>query len=162
MRSSRPPSLCLFHTNLSGFRSTEALVFDSTIAQSRSAAVKPCSSEPGWPLASWQHFDLGWVELHPPGAPVRPGTVVAVLIRHLGFWSLNGARIVSLKEGDHEFGFVYGTLANHAERGEELFTVTLNADTGDVVVRDSRRVETTRAAGSRRPSGDPCAPVQVP
>src|SRR5687767_3404127 len=30
-------------------------------------------------LAEWRHFDLGWVELFPAGAPIAPGTVVAVL-----------------------------------------------------------------------------------
>jgi hypothetical protein len=39
-------------------------------------------------------IDLGWVETFPGHAPVGAGTVVAVLIRHLGFWSLNGARVV--------------------------------------------------------------------
>src|SRR5881396_515749 len=43
-------------------------------------------------LAAWQHFDLGWVELFPRSASIEPTSVVAVLIRHLGFWSLNGCR----------------------------------------------------------------------
>lgn len=83
-------------------------------------------------LSAWKHFDLAWVELFPPGAPVQSGTVVAVLIRHLGFWSLNGCRVVYLIESDREFGFAYGTLTNHAERGEEIFTVSLSPETGDV------------------------------
>src|SRR2546428_13188854 len=37
-------------------------------------------------LRRWKHFDIGWVELFPPAAPIEPGNVVAVLIRHLGFW----------------------------------------------------------------------------
>ena len=45
-------------------------------------------------LAAWKHFELGWVELAPRHAAPDPGTTVAVLIRHLGFWSLNGARVV--------------------------------------------------------------------
>src|SRR5687767_15392875 len=40
-------------------------------------------------LLAWQHFDLGWAELFPRRPPVAVGTVVAVLIRHFGFWSLN-------------------------------------------------------------------------
>jgi uncharacterized protein (UPF0548 family) len=83
-------------------------------------------------LAAWRHFDLGWVELVPPHAQIQPGTVVAVVVRHLGFWSMNGCRIVYLVEADREYGFAYGTLTNHAESGEEIFTVSLNPETGDV------------------------------
>src|SRR5262245_57322099 len=86
-------------------------------------------------LARWDHFELGWVELLPKGAPIAPGAVVAVLVRHLGFWSLNGCRVVyslGLDDGT-EFGFDYGTLENHAESGEEIFRVSLRPDTGEVV-----------------------------
>src|SRR5947209_6399137 len=43
-------------------------------------------------LMAWKQFDIGWVEVFPHGATVAVGTVVALLIRHLGFWSLNGCR----------------------------------------------------------------------
>jgi uncharacterized protein (UPF0548 family) len=89
-------------------------------------------------LARWMQFELGWVELFPRNAPIEPGTVLAVLIRHLGFWSLNGCRVV-YGVGDRErgahFGFAYGTLTNHAEAGEELFEVFLNPDTDEVTYR---------------------------
>jgi uncharacterized protein (UPF0548 family) len=89
-------------------------------------------------LAAWQHFDLGWVELYPRGAPVAAGTVVAVLIRHLGFWSLNGCRVLYTSGGPEDsgrFGFAYGTLMNHAEAGEELFEILLEPHTGNVMYR---------------------------
>jgi uncharacterized protein (UPF0548 family) len=60
---------------------------------------------------------------------VQVGTTVALLIRHLGFWSLNGCRVVSCvgSAGDRaRFGFSYGTLTNHAESGEERFEVALD------------------------------------
>ena len=85
-------------------------------------------------LAAWWHFALGWVELHPESASIEPGTVVAVLVSHVGFWSLNGCRIV-YAIGDRaadEFGFAYGTLANHAECGEEVFKVGLDRQSGAV------------------------------
>ena len=89
-------------------------------------------------LLAWTQFDLGWVETFPRQTPVAVGTVVAVLIRHLGFWSLNGARVVyevgSRTEGAR-FGFAYGTLPNHAEAGEELFEVFIDPPTGEVVYR---------------------------
>lgn len=78
-------------------------------------------------LQSWRQFDLGWARLLPPGAKVETGTTVAVLAWHLGFWSLNSARVVYTIEensGDVErFGFAYGTLPGHAQRGEERFSV---------------------------------------
>jgi uncharacterized protein (UPF0548 family) len=87
-------------------------------------------------LLRWAHFELGWVEMFPPGAPVVPGTVVAVVVSHLGFWSVNGCKVVYAVEnvrGVREFGFAYGTLTNHAESGEEVFKVVQEADTGEVV-----------------------------
>jgi len=94
-------------------------------------------------LAEWMHFQLGWVQVYPPSAPITPGSVVAVCIRHLGFWSLNGCRVVYAIEGAGglEWGFAYGTLANHAETGEEVFTVTFHPATGEVayVIRAASR-----------------------
>jgi uncharacterized protein (UPF0548 family) len=88
-------------------------------------------------LMAWKQFDIGWVELFPRQALVEIGTVVAVVIRHLGFWSMNGARVLYHVDGaDHgRFGYAYGTLTNHAESGEELFEVFLDAATGDVSYR---------------------------
>ena len=85
-------------------------------------------------LLEWRHFDLGWVELFPKQASITPGTVVVVLVRHLGCWSLNGCRVAYQigHPGDQEFGFSYGTLTNHAESGEEIFQVNFQPRTGEV------------------------------
>jgi uncharacterized protein (UPF0548 family) len=89
-------------------------------------------------LTEWRHFDLGWVELFPRGAAIEPGTVVAVLVHHLGFWSLNGCRVVygidDMQSGLN-FGFAYGTLTNHAEMGEEIFEVVLEPESESVIYR---------------------------
>ena len=45
-------------------------------------------------IMAWKPFDIGWVDVFPKQAPIEVGTVVAVLIRHFGFWSLNGARVL--------------------------------------------------------------------
>jgi uncharacterized protein (UPF0548 family) len=86
-------------------------------------------------LQAWKHFDLGWIAAIPRPASIDVGTVVAVQIRHLGFWSLNGCRVVYHVEGDKRFGFAYGTLTNHAESGEEQFEVFIDQSTGDVMYR---------------------------
>jgi uncharacterized protein (UPF0548 family) len=89
-------------------------------------------------LMAWKQFEIGWVEIFPRQAPVATGTVVAVLIRHLGFWSLNGCRVlyrVGSPEDGARYGFAYGTLTNHGESGEELFEVWHDPQTDDVIYR---------------------------
>jgi len=102
-------------------------------------------------LAGWKHFEFDWVEVFPRNAPIESGTVVVVLIRHLGLWSLNGCRVV-YGIGDRErgtrFGFAYGTLVNHAESGEEIFEVLQRPESADVVYR-IRAVSKPRAVLAR-------------
>ena len=78
-------------------------------------------------MRQWKMFDLGWVRIAWPGAPIQEGTTVAVVAKTAGFWSLNAARIVyTLDETDgpvRRFGFAYGTLRDHAEMGEERFSI---------------------------------------
>ena len=77
-------------------------------------------------LRRWQMFELGWLDLCWPNAPIQAGSTVAVLVRALGVWWLNACRIVYvLDEGapTRRFGFAYGTLSEHAEQGEERFSV---------------------------------------
>ena len=102
----------------------------STIVGSGEAAFARATKA----LIEWRHYELGWLEVSPKPAPLTPGTVVAVSVRHLGFWSLNGCRVVYAigSPGDSTFGFAYGTLANHAEAGEEIFQVSYRPDTGEV------------------------------
>ncbi|HEV3205249.1 MAG TPA: DUF1990 domain-containing protein [Gemmataceae bacterium] len=81
-------------------------------------------------LERWEHFRLGWVEAWPPETPVKVGQVVAVVARFFGLWWLNGCRIVYLVNDQGPvklYGFAYGTLPDHAESGEERFTVEWHA-----------------------------------
>jgi uncharacterized protein (UPF0548 family) len=86
-------------------------------------------------LRAWKMFDTGWVRVHPADALVEVGTVVAVAARH-GIWSLNACRIVYTVEdevrGVRRSGFAYGTLPEHAARGEERFTVEWDLEDGAV------------------------------
>src|SRR5262249_55203635 len=45
-------------------------------------------------LQHWEMFNLGWVQVYPPTAPIKIDTTINALIRHFGFYSLNAARIV--------------------------------------------------------------------
>lgn len=77
-------------------------------------------------LERWEQFHLGWVQVHDPGTPIEAGKPVAVLAHVVGLWTLNACRIVYVvnERGPvTTFGFAYGTLPEHAESGEERFTV---------------------------------------
>src|SRR5882672_8522040 len=91
-------------------------------------------------LRSWQQFNLGWVTVVPPEESLEVGTAVAVLAKVFGCWSLNAARIVYVideRQAQYtRFGFAYGTLPDHVERGEERFTVEWRKDEDDSVWYD--------------------------
>lgn len=77
-------------------------------------------------LRNWKQFDLGWVRMVPAEMPIELAAVVTILTHHFGFWSLNACRVVYLIDEDgpvKKFGFAYGTLSSHVERGEERFTI---------------------------------------
>lgn len=79
-------------------------------------------------VRQWKMFEMGWLELCWSDARVDPGSTVAVLAYHLGFWSLHVARIVYVIDEPSKYGFAYGTLAEHAESGEEWFGVEHRED----------------------------------
>jgi uncharacterized protein (UPF0548 family) len=86
-------------------------------------------------LERWEHFRLGWMEAWSPETPIQTGQIVAVIARFFGLWWLNACRIVYSvdEEGPvNRFGFAYGTLPEHAESGEERFTVEWH-EQGDAV-----------------------------
>ena len=75
-------------------------------------------------------YETGWTKLCWPEAPITEGTVVGVLGRHFGVWSLNACRIAYVIEevpSLRRYGFALGTLPGHVERGEERFTVELGS-----------------------------------
>src|SRR5205823_12934394 len=58
--------------------------------------------------------------------PLQVGNAVAVIARIFGLWWLNACRIVYVVEEEgpiKRVGFAYGTLPEHAESGEERFTL---------------------------------------
>jgi uncharacterized protein (UPF0548 family) len=80
-------------------------------------------------IRGWQMFNMPWIRLHSPTTPIQVGMDVAILVQHLGFFSLNASRIVYVVDENGpiaRYGFAYGTLAEHAESGEERFTVEWN------------------------------------
>jgi uncharacterized protein (UPF0548 family) len=78
-------------------------------------------------IRGWKQYELRWTKLCWSDAPVEEGTVVGVLGRHFGVWSLNACRITYTIEEEtptlRRYGFAFGTLPEHVEQGEERFTV---------------------------------------
>ena len=91
-------------------------------------------------LKEWKQFDLGWVTIVPRRQPLAVGTVVAVQAKVFGLWWLNAAKIVYVINEEAErverFGFAYGTLQDHVERGEEPFMIEWRRDEDDSVWYD--------------------------
>lgn len=86
-------------------------------------------------LDAWRGFDISWIVVRADSPTPQPGTNVAVAARHLGFWSLNGCRVVGrlpVGDGDRRHGFYYGTLQDHAESGEEMFAIEFDPDESSV------------------------------
>ena len=82
-------------------------------------------------LKAWVMFPAPWTTILPVAAPIHEGVVVAMQARAFGVWWLNACRIVYVIDETapvQRFGFAYGTLLAHAERGEERFSVELHAD----------------------------------
>ena len=82
-------------------------------------------------IRGWRMFSMPWVNLHWASAPIQVGTDVAVSVRYFGLYSLNACRIVYVVDEESpvtRFGFAYGTLGEHAESGEERFTVEWSRD----------------------------------
>jgi uncharacterized protein (UPF0548 family) len=96
------------------------------LGEGRAAFEAACAA-----LRRWEMFHLGWVQICWPDAPIEPGTVVASLAFAGGLWWLNACRIVYVFDETappRRFGFAFGTLGDHAECGEERFTIEWRDD----------------------------------
>jgi len=78
-------------------------------------------------IRAWRMFPPSFVELCWPDAPIEEESTVGVLCRTFGLWTFHVARIVYVVDDSdgpvERFGFAYGTLPRHFERGEERFLV---------------------------------------
>ena len=83
-------------------------------------------------IRSWEMFNFPWARLFWPSTPIEAGRTVAIVVKHVGFYSLNACRIVYTIDESDRFGFAYGTLPEHAETGEERFTVEFDRNSGVV------------------------------
>jgi uncharacterized protein (UPF0548 family) len=79
-------------------------------------------------IRHWKMFPRQMSQILWPTTRQEPGQVVAVLYRARPFllWMLFPARVVYRIEEVNRFGFAYGTLPEHPERGEERFLIEWN------------------------------------
>lgn len=103
--------------------------------------VRLGSGEQSWrravdALRRWEMYRLPWTRLIGAERPPEPGSVVAAVVHHFGFWSINPCRVVYVEESEQDgvrrFQFAIGTLASHSERGEERFRVEWRRDDDSV------------------------------
>jgi uncharacterized protein (UPF0548 family) len=85
-------------------------------------------------LRSWQSHTGAGVRIFPDGATVEGDSTVLFVLRTLGLWAIAPCRVVYVIDEPLRFGFGYGTLPGHPERGEVAMTVS-RQDAGRVVAR---------------------------
>ncbi|KYR01091.1 hypothetical protein DLAC_11517 [Tieghemostelium lacteum] len=96
-------------------------------------------------LKAWKEFDLNWVNFCFNDVPIAVGETIGILSKQFGFWILSFCKINYIIDGLDEdssvirWGFAYGTLKEHVEKGEERFLIewhrdpnSQSMDTGDV------------------------------
>jgi uncharacterized protein (UPF0548 family) len=87
-------------------------------------------------IRGWVKFQQTWTVAARPLAPIETGAIVGYSARVVGLWWSYCCEILEVIDdettGVRRFGFVYGTLRGHAERGEESFIVTHDRATDEV------------------------------
>jgi uncharacterized protein (UPF0548 family) len=79
-------------------------------------------------IRRWAMFPAPFAHIEPAGIPIATGELAGLVIHAVGLWWLSAARIVYVIDEPRRFGFAYGTLPGHVERGEERFSVEWLAD----------------------------------
>ncbi|MBL7816097.1 MAG: DUF1990 domain-containing protein [Saprospiraceae bacterium] len=104
--------------NLSGFDFDKNQIYLGTGDNVWQAAKKA--------MTSWAMFPNGWTRIYYQNPIFTEGDIVVLCARVFGIWWLNASRIITVIDDDQHFGFAYGTLPHHVEKGEELFQVYRN------------------------------------
>jgi uncharacterized protein (UPF0548 family) len=95
--------------------------------------------------------------VHPPGARPEPGVTLLVVLPFGPVELIAPNRVVAVVDEPDRYGFAYGTLPGHPERGEECFLVERLA-TG--FVRVTIRLDATPASALARALGPLATRIQ--
>jgi uncharacterized protein (UPF0548 family) len=101
-------------------------------------------------IREWQAHRGAGVTVHPADAPLEIGTTIALALPFVAVQVLAACRIVAVIDQPSRYGFAYGTVVGHPERGEESFLI----EQDDGTVR-------FRVAAFSRPA-DPLARLGAP
>jgi len=77
-------------------------------------------------IRNWIMFPKKWTKLYPSSPTIAIGETVAVSAKYMGLWWVNVARIAYVIDDMEVYGFAYGTLPGHHEKGEELFRIRMD------------------------------------
>lgn len=94
--------------------------------------VRTCIQKFGVFPPEWTHL----YHIHPP----QEGQNVAMHAQFLGVFWVNLCRVLYVIDTENQYGFAYGTLPQHVEKGEELFLVEIdeNEDVWYTIIAVSR------------------------
>ncbi len=87
-----------------------------------------CGTRRGAALDQWRAHTGAGVRVFPADAPLEAGTTVALSVRLGPVVDVFGCRIVQVVDEPDRYGFAYGTLPGHPERGEESFILDRTGD----------------------------------
>jgi uncharacterized protein (UPF0548 family) len=79
-------------------------------------------------IKNWSVHERAGLNVTPPRSEVRESSDVILLMKLLVGYVTVSCRVVSITESKDQWGFNYGTLPHHVERGEESFTVARAPD----------------------------------
>jgi uncharacterized protein (UPF0548 family) len=79
-------------------------------------------------LRTWQAHRGAGATIYPALAPLATGTEVIAVVRLAVVFVVVPCRVVYVTNEPDRFGYAYGTLPGHPERGEEAFHVTKDDD----------------------------------
>lgn len=74
-------------------------------------------------LRNFAHYPPSFTRVVRLEGPLEPGALFATVAGHFGFASTHPCRVIYVIEAPDRFGFGFGTLPGHSERGEERFVV---------------------------------------
>lgn len=79
-------------------------------------------------LKAWKSHRGPGIRVFPNGQDISTGATVVVILGTALVALAAPCRIVSVIDGQTRWGFAYGTLPGHPERGEEAFVVSIAPD----------------------------------
>jgi len=118
--SYEPPNITRGGQALPGYRSTGATV---ELGAGRAAFDAGVAA-----LQSWRVHEQARVQITSDQPVVVEGANVVMLYRLAVVYFTVACRVVYVIDTDNRWGFAYGTLPHHMERGEELFMLEIDHD----------------------------------